>query len=622
MRISFFHVSTLYIFFSIYLLTVSFYYYGGALLTFYMPLLYFVFTYAAALYLWKRYSQPLLVLIQYFLLTVSIMYSSASTANSGDLFATLLFQTAAMLCLSLLVHFLYRYYEAVSIKWPYFHSIAFFYSFPFLLFFLSCITVIFPAFQHIASWATLLFFANGLLTIFYIVVRGYILSRKKQLLYLLASCILPFLPYVLFVALPQVVLQSPFMKTEWASLFFMLLPVSFLCTQLTERLFELHYSISRIRYYGTIATVVAACITAVNLLIIQPSLPQIGLFFIATLCVVYIALYAKEQLDFKNRKLLFSAHSNTGQSLYSTIAKLNHATTFAEVQKFLLEQVKEKLRYEQIEIVETCNATIATYTKVGEVYRIGFHPHYALQIGVHSKSIAVTQEEILWLELIALYTNALLHNFTKIEQLHAELSEQAEQIPWLQKLVFQYVEQEKAALARELHDHALQEVLFIARGFEQQQSTQLLREQMLDVVYELREFCETLSPPLLATMGIEAAMHKLVQKVNMRASFHVELNVKLANIKDEAFALMLYRVVQELCNNALKHSEASNVQLDVRANGTTFTIVYKDDNAHIAEPFTPSIGLTSMQQRVQAYHGTMTVHIQDNLSIVLTNEED
>lgn len=624
MRFPFMISCIFYLFFGIYVLTVSYFYSGTALFTFSIPLLYFIFTFIAVCYLFKTMQQPLILRIIYFLLTVSIMYMSAAAAGYGDLLARVLFNTTSMLSLSLLVHFLTSYYATMRIRWPYFHSVVFMYSFPVILFLLSMIAFIAPSFHQFVSWVTLLFFANGLLTIFYILIKGYIQSRKKQLFLLMGSCILPFLPYVFLYALPQVVLQEPLVSANSASVFFMLLPFSFLFTQLTERLFGIHYYITRFRYYGIIAVVSAAGITSIQTLLLKPRPVITALFFICTAVVIYFTLSLKETLDFKNRNVLFSAHSNTGQSLYSTIAKISSAKSKDELFQFLQGEIKKKLQFQYVSIVEQSELAPYVVTKRNEQFLLLFYPteKRTVAIGSTKQRIALQHEEIIWLELVAMYADAFLHNLLKIEQLYEEISKQTEQLPWLQKLVFQFVEQEKALLAQELHDSTLQDMLFIARRLEQNDD-QVLREQMLDVVYELREYCESLSPPLLATLGLEAALQKLVKKVNLRATFHVNQKLQLGQIDDETFALMIYRVVQELYNNAIKHSDASVVQLFVQADQQQFTIRYTDDNRNIAgQTLIPSMGLTGMQQRVQAFNGSMHISTEQQLTIVLTNEEE
>ena len=50
-------------------------------------------------------------------------------------------------------------------------------------------------------------------------------------------------------ALPVIVFNRYILSAEICSLFLMLIPFSFIFTQLTERIFDMEYFISRLRYY-------------------------------------------------------------------------------------------------------------------------------------------------------------------------------------------------------------------------------------------------------------------------------------------------------------------------------------------------------------------------------------
>lgn len=104
-----------------------------------------------------------------------------------------------------------------------------------------------------------------------------------------------------------------------------------------------------------------------------------------------------------------------------------------------------------------------------------------------------------------MYCDAFLHNFKRIEELVKEMKDlqasHTESIPWLDKLVWQFVEKEKVILAQELHDTVLQEQLYLARELDVQMNEatvskiEPIRDQLLDISYQLREYCENLNPP-------------------------------------------------------------------------------------------------------------------------------
>jgi len=74
--------------------------------------------------------------------------------------------------------------------------------------------------------------------------------------------------------------------------------------------------------------------------------------------------------------------------------------------------------------------------------------------------------------------------------------------------------------------------------------------------------------------------------------------------------LMIYRLFQELLNNALKHSYAASVEIHLKEMNDGFEIIYKDDGVGcnvediiVAE----SMGIQGMQERVKAFNGQFAI---------------
>lgn len=612
-----------YILCGLYLLTATYYFVQTAdPFHFSIPLIYFSLTLVAAIYLERTKKNRLLPLLILFLLTVSLSYISASPASFGDAFAIVIFSTSSMLCISFLVHFLRDYYKLIDVKWPYTNKLSFMYSFPILIFPISMLVVVSPSFQPIVNWGTLLFFANGLLNISYILLHGYFQSKKLQIKILIASCIVPFLPYVLLYIAPKIVLQPPLLSAEIASVFFILIPFSFISTQLTERLFGLQYYVSRLRYFGIFAIIFGLLIGAFCAVIYEVVFEKFMLTWVISATIIYGLLIVKEKMDFKRRMLLPATASDTDQTLFTAIQQLGTARTQEQLFQSLKQQVVAKLAFEEVLVIRTEQMdSVLSIKKNGAIYSVPIHQNYILQIGSKGKGITLHYEEIIWIELVVLYCDAFAQSLKHIEDLARELEVQSDEIPWLQKLVWTYVEKEKSELSQELHDTILQELLYIARELDKGAAElPAIREQVLDVAYELREYCETLTPPLLNTVGLQAALEKLALKMKLRANFQVEQRLSISKIKEPIFSLMIYRVVQELYNNALKHSKATHVVIEITACEETFTIHYKDDGIGMKHSSTSSMGMSGMQQRVQAFNGTLQLlPTSKGLQIILSN---
>ena len=81
---------------------------------------------------------------------------------------------------------------------------------------------------------------------------------------------------------------------------------------------------------------------------------------------------------------------------------------------------------------------------------------------------------------------------------------------------------------------------------------------------------------------------------------------------NKEYELPLYRVVQELLNNAMKHSEASKVNIALTQRDQTLFLVYQDngigmDMTKLKDSF-KTIGLAGIKERINSIDGTMEIY--------------
>ncbi len=260
----------------------------------------------------------------------------------------------------------------------------------------------------------------------------------------------------------------------------------------------------------------------------------------------------------------------------------------------------------------------------------------------HNKSIYLKDEELLWLELLLLYLNNFIENTKMVEDLLDQLKHMKEadnnQLPWLNKLLWLRFEEEKYQLAQELHDTILQEQLHIAREMDVvihakkttniQMKLSKVHDHMIASLNDLRGYCENLKPPLLDTLGLNAALEKLIQKVHKRAEFVLIYTIDRLYLEDERLNLMIYRLFQELLNNALKHSHANIVEIHLLEAKEGFEVNYFDDGIGCKMDeiiLADSMGIRGMQERVRAFNGKFSIHtnIGDGMSIrIKVNERE
>ena len=135
-----------------------------------------------------------------------------------------------------------------------------------------------------------------------------------------------------------------------------------------------------------------------------------------------------------------------------------------------------------------------------------------------------------------------------------------------------------------------------------------------DACSEVRKIARNLKPSALENMGLEAAIRDLINRYqssgNLEISFHCnKIDGKLSNDSK----LHLYRIIQELLNNALKHSEAKEIDIQLnRQNGYLMLKVEDDGIGFNQEKVEMGLGLGNIRSRVNVLKGDMSIDSQIN----------
>src|SRR5512138_161879 len=158
-------------------------------------------------------------------------------------------------------------------------------------------------------------------------------------------------------------------------------------------------------------------------------------------------------------------------------------------------------------------------------------------------------------------------------------------------------EEERQRLAADLHDDAgpllatarlyLNENLVNQDKAAQLQAIFQARQIIDDTIQLVRNISHSLMPPTLKNFGLESAINDVFQKIsgsgqiNASSRFH-EYKDRLKPEKE----LIVYRVVQELVNNILKHSNSSFIHLTQNTHGEKFYLrIHHDGRGLIQADF-------------------------------------
>lgn len=615
-----------------------------------IPSCYFLLTLFITLYIkYKQKNSNLIKLLILFILTVSLAYVSSGASSRLDPIGIIVNRSSMLLCLVILIHFLKEYFYFLNLKWIFFENVKILYLIPISAVILSFFSLIIPYTHYYHSYIVLGIFFLLLVSLLTIMIVGYLKYKIPQLKVLLSSVFIPFLPFLFMYALPVIVFNRYILSAEICSLFLMLIPFSFIFTQLTERIFDMEYFISRLRYYFNFSFGFTIWLLIGLYLLTDLSITRMTeIFFFAFLSLMAL-FYIKERIDYRKRKILFSTKGDYIHRLYTTVESIGRVVKIEDLLEKFVQEVVVQLEMESVYVLtydfQTHQVTLTNKSKeytqhqIDEVLveRLGLgdikktdHFYIAfihqdvnykrILVVDHNKTIYLKDEELLWLELLLLYLNNFIENTKMVEELLNQLKHMKEadnrQLPWLNKLLWLRFEEEKYQLAQELHDTILQEQLHIAREMDVLMHTKereeipskliKLHEHMIISLNDLRGYCENLKPPLLDTLGLNAALEKLIQKIHKRANFVLIYTIDRLYLEDERLNLMIYRLFQELLNNALKHSYANTVEIHLLGTEEGFQILYSDDGVgcNIDDILlADSMGIQGMQERVQAFNG-------------------
>jgi two-component system, NarL family, sensor kinase len=97
-------------------------------------------------------------------------------------------------------------------------------------------------------------------------------------------------------------------------------------------------------------------------------------------------------------------------------------------------------------------------------------------------------------------------------------------------------------------------------------------------ISELRKIANNLMPESLSKLGLSAALRDLCDTINSRNSIKLSFQVVGQTLRlDSSLEAVVYRVVQELVNNILKHAHAQNALVQVMFESRSIGITVEDD---------------------------------------------
>jgi signal transduction histidine kinase len=124
-----------------------------------------------------------------------------------------------------------------------------------------------------------------------------------------------------------------------------------------------------------------------------------------------------------------------------------------------------------------------------------------------------------------------------------------------------------------------------------------------DAVAELQEFSRGIHPAVLSERGLDPALRALAR----RSAVTVELDVTTNERFPEPVEIAAYYVASEALANAMKHAQASRIEVSLTTHRDSLLLSIRDDGVGGANPARGS-GLAGLADRVEALGGSIHLH--------------
>lgn len=140
---------------------------------------------------------------------------------------------------------------------------------------------------------------------------------------------------------------------------------------------------------------------------------------------------------------------------------------------------------------------------------------------------------------------------------------QAGQLRKMYQLDIERNELDRKSLALDLHDSVLNELAVLRTNLDETSLTPQFNASYQEVTQRLREIVSNLRPPML-TYGLKPAIEELADNLMERSGDAIKIKVDIQSEEErlpQNIEQHLFRIVQEACENALKHAKAGSIHI-------------------------------------------------------------
>lgn len=221
------------------------------------------------------------------------------------------------------------------------------------------------------------------------------------------------------------------------------------------------------------------------------------------------------------------------------------------------------------------------------------------------------------------FLTVVLRDLSERKLIETHLRESNRQLQELSTAMQRVREEERAGIAREMHDELGQQLTAIkfelswlggalpAERTDLHNKIGVMKEHLLQTITSVRRITYELRPLILDDLGLRAAISWLTDDFSKRTGIELVLDMDddepaLGSVE----ATTLFRVLQESLTNITKYAKACTVWVACQREGDDWRLTVRDDGIGFVLDSSSQggFGLLGMRERIRLVQGTFAIH--------------
>jgi two-component system NarL family sensor kinase len=152
-----------------------------------------------------------------------------------------------------------------------------------------------------------------------------------------------------------------------------------------------------------------------------------------------------------------------------------------------------------------------------------------------------------------------------------------------------------------------------------QQSIQYTDKILGEAITEIRRLSHQMTPSILEDFGLAETINELCKQV----SSEIKINCKMIGLESRFanyFEVSVYRIIQELLLNAVRHAEASEVNVELKLSEAWLNVIVNDNGLGFIpeEAIKKGLGLARLLNKVSLLNGSSKIECDHGTKVFIS----